>query len=158
MLLDLRVVLVASLATVLLLIAGFGLIAGFRTSIKPSIGFTVGGPPLAQATQPPVNLQPAARSKEIISSITDVPAVNSGLVQTPSPAPNLKKDVNIAPQKRSALTDADKAVAPDPIGAVIKADQANQNVKAKKKVVRRAPPPTQSRPSNSFSIFGNQNN
>ena len=59
MLLDLRVVLAAILATVLLLTAGFSLIAGVRSPLKPSLGFTVSGPPEARA----LNLPPQASAQ-----------------------------------------------------------------------------------------------
>jgi len=158
MLLDLRVVLAASLATVLLLIAGFGLIAGFRTSIKPSIGFSMGGPPVGQAYQPPANAHPIIRPTEITGSINEKPVLNSPAVQPPVPVVNTKKNANVARQEQSVLTDADKTASPDPIAAAIKANQVNEKPREKRRIVRTAAPPVQNRPSNPFSIFNNQNN
>lgn len=158
MLLDLRVVIAASLATVLVLIAGFGLIAGFRTSIKPSIGFTVGGPPFAQAYQPPANSQPIIRPTEIVGSISEKPGLNPPEGQAQMSAVNPKKNANVAPQEQSMLTDADKKASPDPIAAAIKANQVNEKAKERKRIVRTKVPPVQNRPSNPFSIFSNQNN
>lgn len=146
MLLDLRVVLAAIMATVLLLIAGFSLIAGVRSPLKPSIGFTIGGPPEARA----LNLPAPAQSKPLQvrnRAPEDSAPVNEKSVAKPAPdsAPAKTKSANIVPHEQSTLTDTDKGLAaPGPTTRVV------QKPKAKKKVhtaIKSAP-----KPANTFTF------
>ncbi len=147
MLLDLRVVLAAILATVLLLIAGFSLIAGVRSPLKPSIGFTIGGPPEARA----LNLPPPAQSRpqQVRNRAPDdtTPTGDKATPVLPStPESSRGKTANVVPHEQSTLTDDDKGVVP-PATAV----HTNQKVKAKKKIrtaIKNAP----AKPSSTFTF------
>jgi|SRR6185436_1253744 len=150
MLLDLRVVLAAILATVLLLMAGFSLIAGVRAPLKPSIGFSISGPPAAQALNPPpakakpmpLPLPVRERAPEVTGTVSEKPVTDSA----PEPAPAKKKSVNLVPHEESTLTDDDKKAAKPAAAA-----KPKQNVKAKKKV-RAVAKPAPAKSTSPFSL------
>jgi hypothetical protein len=129
MLLDLRVVLAAILATVLLLIAGFSLIAGVRSPLKP--------PPAQSRPQQVRNRAPDDTAPTGDKATPVLPS---------TPESSRGKTANVVPHEQSTLTDDDKGVVP-PATAV----HTNQKVKAKKKVrtaIKNAP----AKPSSTFTF------
>ena len=148
MLLDLRVVLAAVLATVLLLTAGFSLIAGVRSPLKTSLGFSIGGPPEARALNAPQS-QPTAPQKSL--QVRNRPAdILPPAVEKPARVPEAVSAINtanLAIHEQSTLIDADKAAKSATPGG----PHAKQLAKAKKKI-RPATTPPQASKSAPFSF------
>jgi hypothetical protein len=155
MLLDLRVVLAAVLATVLLLTAGFSLIAGVRSPLKPSIGFSIGGPPEARALNAPPSASAQPRQLPVRNRATEeIAPVIEKPVNPTAETPPAKNNANIILHEQSTLTDVDKAL-DKPAGKTDKAGkstapgQPKTAAKAKKKV-RTVVTPAPAKPAFSF--------
>jgi len=140
MLLDLRVVLAAILATVLLLTAGFSLIAGVRSPLKPSLGFTISGPPEARALNVPPQASAQPRQLPVLNRTPEIiaPAITA---ETP---PREKKNISVAIHEQATFTEEDKAAK-----STLKGPEPKQVAKAKKKARPAAAPPP-AKPAFSF--------
>jgi hypothetical protein len=151
MLLDLRVVLAAVLATVLLLTAGFSLIAGVRSPLKPSIGFSISGPPEARALNAPPSASAQSRPLPVRNRAPEeIAPVEKPINPTPDSVP-AKKSVNIILHEQSTLTDVDK-IADKTLNKAAKpaAPVQHKNAAKAKKKVRTVVTPAPAKPAFSF--------